>query len=62
MQLCSAVKYNIDVTEDMVDLLNHLDDDWKKFLKLLEESEKQLRRDKVCNIIVWLICFDFVKT
>jgi hypothetical protein len=40
------------MTEDMVDLLNHLDDDWKKFLNLLEESEKQLRRDKVCNIFV----------
>jgi len=51
-QLFSAVKYNVDMTEDMVDLLNHLDDDWKKFLNLLEESEKQLRRDKVCNIFV----------
>ena len=43
----------------MIDLLNHLDDDWEKFLNLLEESEKQLQQDKVCNIFVWLICFLF---
>jgi hypothetical protein len=44
------VKYNVDVTEDMVDLVNCLDDDWKKFLNILEESGKQLGKDRVCNV------------
>jgi hypothetical protein len=42
--ISSAVKYEVDVTEEMVSLLNGLDDDWKKFLSILEETEQELKR------------------
>jgi hypothetical protein len=37
MLLLSAVKYEIKVTEEIVNLLNGLDDNWEKFLSILEE-------------------------
>jgi hypothetical protein len=40
------------VTEEIVNLLNGLDDDWKKFLSILEESGQQLEEDKVCDIFI----------
>lgn len=40
------------MTEEIVNLLNGLDDNWKKFLSILEKSGQQLEGDKVCNVFV----------
>ncbi|PNF16790.1 hypothetical protein B7P43_G00884 [Cryptotermes secundus] len=40
------LKYEVEITEDFINLLNGLGGDWKKFLSILEESEQKLERDK----------------
>lgn len=49
------------MTEEIINLLNGLGGDWKKFLSILEESEQQLERDKVCDIFVVQFVFILYK-
>ena len=45
------MKHELEMPAELITLLKGLEDDWKKFLIVLEEAEQQLERDRVSNVI-----------